>query len=161
MNRLKKMSRSSWWIGILLVLNIITITLLWLGRPDHMMPPPQNMGRFITNELGLSEEQAVQFKELQDQHRQQNQVAQSMARELRRALFQELAKSSPDTTRIQDLQNQLARQQAARNETLAAHFLELKAICTPEQQEKLGTIFLRALRPPPPPGGRLGRPPRE
>ncbi len=158
MIRLQDISRSSWWIGVLVLLNLTTISLLWLGHPPKKGPPP-SIHHFLEKELQLDQQQIAQIEALQETHRAEQRQNEQELREARKNLFQALAAKEVDDAVVIQLQSELLTKQEAMNQSMADHFLELKVICTPEQQQKLGEIFIRALRPPPGPGHRGGPPP--
>ncbi|MCF8307174.1 MAG: periplasmic heavy metal sensor [Ignavibacteriales bacterium] len=145
-------------IILLVILNIGTITLLLLGRPEF--PPahpgderPRDENRMIAGllkmELDFSEEQIRDYFELRSTHSEQVSQLNREIRRLKKEMFDEVLAdvSEPEIsdsllTLSQSKQNQVER-------LTFKHFLELKKICSPEQQTKLRRIFHRLFIPKP------------
>ncbi len=133
-------------IAVLALMNIATLATLWL-RP--MGPPPPGRPHaesFIERELNLTAEQATQFKELREQHFAQTHSLEPQVRESRRRIIEQLAKNPPDTAAAQAIGKTNLNTINTLDSLLIQHFLEIRNILTPEQQEKLGHLFLESMR---------------
>jgi protein CpxP len=174
MNFFTKIRVTTWIIGLLVLLNVLTLGTIWFQqfrRPP--MPPPlqdqrsENQQRFLERELGLTEQQSQQFQTLREQFLLQSNAIMQEIHQLRKTMTDELFSTSPDTQKAQKLAEESGAKHAELELLLFHHFLELKAVCQPAQQEKFQTLMrnlLDMMKPPEPPGppgeARPGEPPR-
>ncbi|MFN7118161.1 MAG: Spy/CpxP family protein refolding chaperone [Saprospiraceae bacterium] len=135
-------------VAILVLMNLATLATLWL-RPMGP-PPPGRPGaeRFLVHELKLSPEQVNQFQQLREQHFAQTQALEREVRDGRRRIIEQLAKNPPDTAAAHAITRQNQANLVVLDSLLIQHFLQLRTICTPAQQEKLGRVFQESMRPP-------------
>ena len=92
----------------------------------------------------FSEEQAKQFLELRETHREKSVKLDEELKLLKREMFQDAMYS--DKTIISDSLLNLSLEKQSQLELLTfQHFLKLKEICTPEQQTRLFEIVHRLL----------------
>ena len=141
-------NRSGWIIAILVLLNIGTLASMWLFPPR---PPHHRVERFLHKELNLTHEQKEQFKTIRDQHRSITKEYHEGTQKNKKQLFEELSKNPPDSILINDLMKKEEEIHALLEKALILHFMDMKAICSEEQQEKLGQVFSKMTRPPGPP----------
>jgi protein CpxP len=137
-------------IVILVVLNIITLTLLWIfhfRQPSRVQPPfdrrAARVEKFLERELNLSSEQSMEFKNLRRQHFEATMVVMDEIRELKEKMMSEVFSKDPDSAVVKNLTEQIGNKEAEREWLLYKHFRELRDVCTPEQQIKLHEIFLK------------------
>lgn len=144
----RKLTRPTLLIAALVLMNIATLTTLWL-RPMGP-PPPGRPGadRFLIKELNLNEEQAAKFKRFREEHFEKTKGLDREMREGRRLIIEELAKNPPDTTAAFAIKQKHLSNIATLDSLLIDHYLELRKLLTTEQQEKLGHVFLESIRPP-------------
>lgn len=135
-------------IAVLVVLNLVTLaTLLW--RPEGPPPPDrERQGTFLGRQLGFDQEQMAQFRKLRQQHFEQTRALNRAMQENKRRMIGEVAKNPADTAAAFALTREIGMQMRQIDSLLIKHYLEIKSICTPEQQERLGKVF-RAAGPPP------------
>lgn len=154
--------RASQWIILTLVLvNIATLATVWLHPAQPR--PPKDIARMWQHELGLSDQQTDQVRALVREHRQgAESLFQRMAANKHRMLLA-LNAAPPDTLLAHQLADTSAVIQRELDLRLQDHYSALRAICTPEQYEKLTRIFLETLQrgAPRPPGGLHHGPPPE
>jgi periplasmic protein CpxP/Spy len=154
-------------IVILVVLNLATITLLWLGKPKHddMRESAKKENQevrikeMLKKELDFSDEQAEQFLELRENHKEKAIALEDELTELKKEMFNEAMYNS--NMNISDSLLNLTLESQRQLEIITfQHFQKVKQICTPEQQEKLFKLMHRLLGPPPkggpPPDGPRG-----
>jgi protein CpxP len=174
MNFFTKIRVTTWIIGLLVLLNVLTLGTIWFQqfrRPPA--PPPlqdqrsENQQRFLERELGLTEQQSQQFQTLRKQFFLQSNAIMQAIHQLRKTMTDELFSSSPDTQKAQKLAEEIGAKQAEQERLSFNHFLELKAVCQPAQQEKFQALMrdlLEMMKPPellgPPGEARPGEPPR-
>lgn len=167
-----------WTIVFLIVLNLATLTVLWLGRPKQPAPGrgafpaeqgEQRIKQLLKDQLGFDDAQVERYLQLRQEHREQVERLNEEIRELKRQMFdQVLAEQAPKA--ISDsLLNLVLAKQAELERVTFKHFLALKDLCGPGQKEKLRLLMNEAFRPkmspqpkgpgpnpqqPPPPPGR-------
>jgi hypothetical protein len=146
----------------LLILNIVTVTFLWLGRhhpPLHGFGEGRN-GRppaaaFLIKELNFDENQTASYDRLREAHHQKNERLQDVLRQNREALFSGIATN--DTSKIAEI----GEIQKEFDRSTFLHFQEVRTLCRPDQQPKFDQIIGEVLRimgnkqsPSPPPAPR-------
>ncbi len=151
-------------IVLLVILNIITISLLWIGRPqpnenrpvDGPMGNNPHIQKLLKEKLGFSTEQAEQFITLRVDHKEKTSELSEEIMLLKKEMFEEAMYG--EKTNISDSLLSLSLEKQGQLEKLAfEHFLKLKQICTDEQQDKLFKLMHSLLGP----AQHEGPPPRE
>ena len=141
-------NRSNWIIAILVLLNIASLASMWLFPPR---PPHHRIERFLQKELNLTNEQKEQFKSLKGQHLAVTKAYHEELQKNKKQLFQELSKNPVDSILISNILEKEGEIHALLENALVEHFMDLKGICSEEQQEKLGDFFGKMTRPQGPP----------
>ena len=158
--------KNNQWLSVLtiflLVVNIVTLTMLWANNKKEVatapvnQPPGGQVFEFVTKELSLNEQQQQQYKILRDEHqRLQRPLADSIKKA--RDTFFDLLKNMTVKDSVVALYN---KKTIALQEQLELvnfkHFQKLRAICDSRQQQKFDEILQSILR-------RIGgpRPPRK
>ncbi len=156
---------------LLLALNSTLLVVLILkrpGPPPHfpmMQPPPPGPAgdaakNYLIRELDFSDEQQAKFETLIDKHRKNAFAIQSEIHGMRDSMVHQLESENPDTTIINSLAQKIGVDQSQLEKNTFHHFLEVKAICNPDQQKKFAEVIGRALQMlAPPPGPRMPPPP--
>lgn len=142
-----------WLIVILLATNISTIgTILYhvyfQGRPPvpggperELVIPEGHLGRFFRDEMNLTPQQHREFRNFRHQfHYRANGVVQKI-QEKRKAMFDEMAKENPDTVYLNQIAGQIGDLHGQLKKLTYEFYLQMKGVCTPEQQKKLHFIF--------------------
>ncbi|UCH14642.1 MAG: periplasmic heavy metal sensor [Bacteroidales bacterium] len=141
-----------WLIIILLVINISAITTIFLGvslkdKKDIRPLPPKtehrrhHEGEFFYRSLNLSEEQHQQFKKAKHKfYSGAKNIAGQMHRK-RIEFINELASEEPDTIKLQEIANEIGALHSKLKFQTYRHYLDMKRICTEEQEEELMKIF--------------------
>ncbi|MEO7983415.1 MAG: periplasmic heavy metal sensor [Bacteroidota bacterium] len=175
MNPASKNKLLLWLIALLVVANIASITLFWLGKGKQPSPPKGTPNEFLVKELKLDTKQQEQLELLVKEHRQAAEQLRTKTREAKEAFF-DLLKQPTITDSIK---KEAAQKISVSTEELdlltLAHFQKIRALCNPEQQKNFDQIIheltrmMGQPRPPmgqgngpqgPPPGGPDGdRPP--
>ncbi len=102
--------------------------------------------------MGLKDEQAAQFKQLRQAHFDKVKDLKDQLRAERKVMFEALMESLPsDTVKAFRASEKIGQIEGEIERLLIQHYLELQAVCTPEQQQKLGAVFKKALPKPPHP----------
>ena len=137
-----------WGIIALIVLNVSVITAFWWGRPGKRPGPPAHhkLHRMLTERLNLSSGQQRQFRDAQKGHFEDIRESQNQLRTLKHRLFRQVLSEDVDSTKIEALTKAIGERQAEIDRKTFSHFRELRALCTPDQREKLNQLFDEVLR---------------
>lgn len=159
-----------WSFLLLIVLNIFTISLLWMNRPDERPLPPRAVPpgqqapgtlKFLQQELGFTDAQIEEYDQIRKRHHQRVFALQNDVHRYKREMMEEVFAQRPDTTRAKELAALLSEKQEQIERFTFLHFLDLKALCGKEQSKKLHRLIDEFLRKQPlPQGHRSGPPPR-
>ena len=176
-NEMTNYLKSQWWaiaIIILVVMNIATFGYFWftklkepaappsLPRPERGVPPP-----FLKEELGFTTQQQKQYEQLFREHQQQVRRVKDSIRISKENFFSLLSNSNASAVEL-ERRAAISAQLHERLDMLTfEHFRKVKAICTPQQQQKFDKVIhtvIERMAPPPPPapggeGGNGNRPP--
>ena len=158
-------------IILLVIFNVSMLAILWIGRPprraESQRPPrtgkeQAQVQRLLKDELGFDKAQIEQFIHIRGKLNEQADQLDEEVRHLKKQMFDEVLQDNPRPM-LSDSLLSLALEKQARIEKLTfQYFLDLKKICTPEQQEKLQILIHELFRaqhmetkggPPPPPDG--------
>lgn len=135
-------TKRNWLIGFLIAFNIVLLAVLFFGhRPQRHRP---DMEASFKHELQLSDEQATQFRDLRKSYFEQSRPLHEALGEGRKKMIESLGAAPVDMIAFQRISNENGQIQAQLDSLLARHFLALKAVCRPDQQEKFKDVFLRA-----------------
>lgn len=149
-------------IIILLLLNIGTLSFLWINKPErvHHMPP-NNPGRIIINELQLDDQQQQQFNTFKHAHRKSTDSVQRLIKGVQRKLFSLVKQDEMDVNKRDSLLKQIEQYESTKHLITIQHFHDIRSILNPDQKE-LFNGFVEAIgskitgpglpmhRPPPP-----------
>ena len=156
-------NRMNWLVILLLVINIGSLSALWLSRSDGKKPPRHHKADgegFLAKKLELNEEQIKEVKKLREAHFQEMDALQRAAGMARRNMFEEIKAIKPDSILIVKYAAQIGNTVGAREELTSKHFLDIKAILTEKQLDQFNQVVGQLLPPPPHGRGRRGeRPP--
>ena len=142
-------------IVVLILLNIVTLLLLWFGRPKYdsqngIGMPERERGqvqKLLKEELNFSEKQTEQYIVLRKEHRENTIQLNKEIRKIKREMFDHVLLN--DGTALSDSLLKLTLEKQAQIEKLTfQHFQELKKICNSDQLQKLMKIMHRILGPP-------------
>jgi protein CpxP len=156
-------------IALLLIANVATLILLWSnsksGRDKQDAPPQGQVFEYVVKELQLNRQQQDAYAKLRTEHQQgQRMIADSM-RKIKDSFFALLKDPAvPDSVVAAGSRKSAEMEQQLELLTFN-HFQKVRAICTPEQQQKFDKIIEDVLhrmakpRGGPPPPGRGGQGP--
>ena len=142
---------------ILLIVNIGTLSYLWLGKPgmnERGGPHRPDVFSFLCKELQFTEQQQKQYADLRNEHHQLMESIQRKATQFRERFFDLIHTSPIDSVQVRQLADSIASTQQKIELATFYHFQKVRAICTPEQQKRFDEVIQDALRmmaPPPPP----------
>ncbi len=144
-------------LALLLLLNIGTLSYLWLDR--HHGPPPggqrgQDVFTFLCNELKLDDQQVRQYEQLRDEHHHAIENIQEHGHQLRERFFGLLQINPVDSAAIKSMTDSIAATQEQIEMVTFYHFRKVRAILRPDQQKRFDEVIQQATRmmagPPPP-----------
>jgi len=152
MNSTNKYRILIWIIVITIVINLSAIGSYYYNRiteskSEEVMQenqttlPGEQRTRFFRDELNLNAEQLKQFREI---NRDFNWTARSIETnlaQLRKDLITELGTPNPDSIRLDKLAVEVGNNHCKLKQVTTTFYLEMKKICTTEQQAKLHEIF--------------------
>jgi hypothetical protein len=138
-----------WAVLILLAVNIATVisALRYSGRVrsdelarSEAMADARVM--FFTERLQLDERQNREFIQLNRTFNQRAGRKASRLDVLRRNMIEELARPEPDMEKVGSITEEIGLVHSALKQETATYYLDLKNVCTPEQQERLREMFM-------------------
>jgi Spy/CpxP family protein refolding chaperone len=146
----------TWIIILLLIMNVSAIvTMLYhksqeekaeivSGNPVAAIqsgPTMKYSGRRFRDELGLTSDQMREFSRFNPIFRQKLRDLNIRLLRKRQEMIDELAVDKSDTTMLNSLSYSIGELHSELKKATYAYYLEFKRICTPEQKEKLNSIF--------------------
>ena len=152
MNAINKYRILIWIIVILVATNLSTIGSFYYHQmteaktqetkqADQTIVPGEQRTRFFRDQLNLNAEQLDQFREI---NRTFNRTARSIETnlaQLREDLIKELGTQNPDSTRLDQMAIEVGNNHRELKQVTTTFYLDMKKICTSEQQAKLHEIF--------------------
>ncbi len=148
-------------IVLLVIMNIGTLLMLWIGKPSHPsrqrgpIPPKHEKSRIeqlLKVELGFNVSQIRKYLKMRQEHRRTTQQLNDEIRQVKKAMFDEVLQDNAKEE-LSDSLLTLAQEKQAKLEQLTfQHFLDLKKLCKPEQQEHLKFLMNQLFRQNSPPG---------
>lgn len=149
-------------IGIILLFLLNAGMLVFLLKPNapiNYSARPE-AASFIIEQLHLDAQQQLTFERLRHQHHEAVRQAQEEDRHLHDAYFALLKTDHPDKTKADSVATLIAAQRALIEKATFDHFVQLRALCHPDQQQLFdATIDEIARRIAPPPHERREGPP--
>lgn len=137
---------SFWLVFILLTVNIAAIfTILYHTYSDHSPAASTSVntgaGKIITSELGLNAEQIDLFTGINKVYTEQSQKILDRLTEKRSEMLAELGEKSPDTSILNAIAKNIGELHTDLKLQTIQNFMELKKICTPDQQLLLSKMY--------------------
>ncbi len=136
-------------IVLLVLLNVFSLSALWFQILNRTpAPPPDRPGNdlrsaqhFLERELLLTEDQIEEFGKLRSQYFSDSRNIVEEIHKLKREIMDELFLPSPDSSKVAGISENIGEKQAQLERLNFYHFLELKAICQPGQEEKFRRLI--------------------
>ena len=145
-------------IGILVILNILSLGALWLFRfkgPHHPPPqeemhmqmnqPPKDGKMFFEEELKLTKEQTEQFQKLRDEHFIKINTIQEDMHKLKDDMYNLLISKNPDSVKAAEIAGKISDKQKDLELATYSHFKKLRDLCTDEQKAKFDILIKEIL----------------
>lgn len=121
----------------LVILNVGLMAALWLGRPKPP-PNPRQITHELVHKLGLDEQQAEQFRQLQKVHFDQTKIRLDSIRYYRNTLIEQIDNSPEQLNQLVERIGVLEGEIAG---ALPKHYRELEAVVSIEQKPILKRLF--------------------
>ncbi len=134
-------------IFILLIINIGTLSFLWINHPPKDNGPHRGgeIGEYLMHELKFNPEQRKQFEQLREEHRSAVKGWRDANEKLRGELFDLMGVYPSDSTRILQLADSISSVQKKIEISTFYHFQKVRTICTPEQQNEFDQVIKEGL----------------
>jgi hypothetical protein len=154
-------------IILLVVLNLATLAMVWLGRPQRSAPPNKpvvpereqaRMQQTLKDGLAFSDEQIERYMSLRQKYREEVRWLNDEIRRTKKQMFDEVLRDNPKPELSDSLLALTQRKQAEIERLTFQYFLDLKKLCRRNQQDKLKLIVDELFGGQPSDGGR-GNPP--
>lgn len=145
-------NKNTWLIILLVALNLTSLGALWFTNrtPEqpffHERRGKMRMDKFLKKELQLSEEQLDAFKELRQDHFEHRKSSFDQLREKKRALIHHATGPDYDSIYVNKLVDEIVEIERKNELHFIEHMKDLKAVCTPDQLEKLSKVFHKGMR---------------
>jgi hypothetical protein len=150
-----------WLVVFLLLLNISAISTMIYHKvketknPSSFVQPPIHRerrlageGRFLRDFLKLDKEQFEQFRVCRHAFQTKAWDITEELREKKIEFLEELDRKNPDTGKIQQISEDIGSLHKSLRMETGKYYLELKAICNDEQQQKLHHFFMQTFERP-------------
>jgi len=136
----------AWTIAVLVVLNLTTLTVLWLGRapqpvrqarPAAQEREPAQEIRVLRDELGFDEAQIEEYRRLTRAHREEVRRLNQDIRRIKQQMFDGVLEDIPQPELSGALLAQAQQKQAEIERLTFQYLVDLKALCRADQQRQL------------------------
>jgi hypothetical protein len=148
MDLLKQRQLYGWVIGILVVLNLLSITVVWVQSEQGRPAPPRSGGNpsaisveLMQQELGLSPEQTKQYQQLRVEQQEGLRKINNELDELKLRVVNEIFESRSDHAQIDSMVSRIGMLQSRLEMLRFAHFRSFAEICDSGQRERLRPIL--------------------
>ncbi len=142
-----------WVIVILAAINLATLGSIYYSRhdrpksssandrSDEANQPVEQRARFFGEQLDLSNDQLAQVREFNRSFNRKARGIENELSQLRSEMITELGKANSDTLRLNQLATAMGDHHRELKLLTMELYLQMKAVCSPEQQTKLNQIF--------------------
>jgi hypothetical protein len=149
-----KQSLMIWSIVILAIMNVSTLATIAYHQvqsekqkadSEQAMQSEQASGnfsgRYFREKLNFSGNQMEKFREFNPVFRQHAREINFELAEMRKQMLEEMSKSKSDTSRLNMLSDSIGTLHSGLKKITYKYYLDLKNICTEEQQKQLEQLF--------------------
>ncbi|NVN94375.1 MAG: hypothetical protein HXX18_03720 [Bacteroidetes bacterium] len=146
MNYFKEKKFAFWAIVILVVLNVATLSMIWLHKPPRPFPPPPRSEKlipdFVIAELKLNATQQMAFNESEQQQMRKITPLLDSLHQYKQQLFLSAFENSTDTANMKIMIHQIGLLAEKIDLYTFYHVIELGNICNVEQKQMLKDLFM-------------------
>ena len=137
---------SFWLVFFLMVVNIATITTILYHIYSDKTTASSAMvnngaGKIITTELGLNAQQKDMFSSINDVYNEKSKAVLDQLTDKRSEMLSELSETKPDTAILKIIAKEIGELHTTLKLLTIENFLELKKICTEDQQQQLSKMY--------------------
>jgi len=151
-----------WLVTLLVLLNAATLASLWHRKPP-MLPARSyktpNSQDIMKERLRLSDEQALRFEQIREEHFMRTRPLQEDMHKIRLDLLDAILAPEPNQAKTQNLLTELGNKTSQFEENLYKHFQELKNACNESQAKELKFMLTDLIESTRPRSPRHGPPP--
>ncbi|MCX6138093.1 MAG: periplasmic heavy metal sensor [Ignavibacteriales bacterium] len=142
-----------WVVALLVGLNLLTLTMIWIQSERRNPPPLRDSGNspaspvpMLQRELELTADQTDKFQGVWRNHQEKTKEISEARDNLKRLMTDEIFSSTPDKQRVDSLASGIGSLEARMEILRYEHFRLLAQICTSEQKTQLGAILREIIR---------------
>ena len=148
-------------ITVLLLTNIAVLGyFLWYKKPagghdDHgKVKPPPGIEAPLQNEVGFSEDQLVQYRQMRDEQMNTIKPMFDDMRKTKDSLFRMMSIDGTTDSTVNATADAIAQKQKAIDLRMYNHFKRIRGLCKPDQLPKYDSLIQRMMK-------KIGRPHRD
>jgi Spy/CpxP family protein refolding chaperone len=134
-----------WLLIFLVVVNVsMFLSFFFLFSEKTILPAeksPELLKDSFTNSLALSSAQTQSVDSILVNYKKRTRPIVTQIRNHRIQILEELEKGQPDRSVLNEYEEEIAVLQKEMQKASVDQYLELKKICTPEQCERLSTLY--------------------
>ena len=147
MGSLKKNNRRGWVVLLLIVMNIVSLSALWIGhskRPGKGRVDRQGE-KFLETRLSLTTTQISELRDIREGHFPK---MMNLTRDFRKARerLHKAPRTGNNDSQLDELAAEVGKAQAKIEREIYDHFSQIRAICTEEQKEIFDKIMIDVLQ---------------
>ena len=143
-------------VAILLATNIATIGTIFYNQnkteerveidtetefPNRSKQRQRRFGNYMSERLKLTDEQQREFASLRDEFHTKAEAVSIKINEKRKLLYVELAKEGSDLEQLNKIADEIGLLHAELKKLSVNHYISMKKICSPTQQDELYKMF--------------------
>lgn len=103
--------------------------------------PGEQRTRYFRDQLNLDDNQTNSFREINRSFNRSARTIEENLAVLRKSMIDELGAQNPDTLKLRQIAAEIGNNHRELKEITSSFYLNMREICTPEQQIKLHSIF--------------------
>lgn len=142
-------NKNKWLTALVLLLvlgNLASLAYLWIGRGRQAPPPqPARADAFIIRELQLDATQQQQYRRLVEEHRRRTQDIRANIRAAKDEFFGLLQDTATTDSAKTAAAARISRFTEELDLVTFQHFQQVRAICTPQQQQHFDEIIRKVI----------------
>jgi len=136
-------------IGILLIANIALVSFFLLKKDerkhDKRMDRKTVIGNFLKKEIGFNDAQMKEYDSMSTWHSKYMKTMFEANRNSKDKQFKELTRANFSDSIMNTIADQSAASQKALELQMFSHLKNIRALCTPAQQPKFDSLFVKIL----------------
>jgi len=146
MNYFTKKNIAIWAIIILVLINILTLLLLWRTQLDKPDPDfsriymrherMKKSSQYLEHHYNFDKMQIEQFFDFKDKHYNQSSGKLEEIKNLRKEIYNELFNEHPDTNKVNEIIDKIGGKYSEITQMNFYHFLEMKKLFPDDKQDQ-------------------------